>query len=343
MGKERNALGRVGNCLQMLFILQARNGGLVKISELADRLEVGERMIRSYREDLSKAGIFVESVTGKNGGYRIPPGHYMRIPALTEAERSAVSDSLSQMWASDTFLFKQDLRSAVEKILADQPELGLPGNGGAHSRSAAFSPGNGGSGGDGRFFISGGRPQDLESGRRNVYLDFNAAVIEKCALRIRYYSNGSQITERVIRPYGLVAYQNAWYCIAYCELRGEIRAFKLARVQRYERLQEHFAVPEDFNIKEHVGDHHLMKGEKIRLELQVDPPLANHVSERVWGENQKTKRSENGGVLLSVDVEDTPELLGWILSLGKAARVLGPAGLQGRVSAELSAIAEHYR
>lgn len=329
--RERNGVGgmsRLGNCLQMLFVLQARNGGIVKVSELAERLEVGERMIRSYRDDLELAGIYVESATGKNGGYFIRPGRYMKLPALTELERGALADSVNQLLESDTFILKKDLRTAVEKILADQPALGQPGGGTA-----------GELGMDSRLYIRDDKTNAQEAGTRDVYLDFNAAIIEKRKLRIRYYSNSSEVTERTIRPYGLVAYRNAWYCIAHCELRSEIRAFKLARMQGYEALEERFTVPADFDIKKHVGDFRLMKGEKIRLVLRVDPPLANHVNERIWGEDQEAERLENGGILLSVSVEDTPELTGWILSLGKAARVIAPDGVRRRLRGEIETMA----
>lgn len=323
-------MGRVSSCLQMLFILQSRNGGLVKVSELAERLEVSERMIRSYRDDLEMAGILVDSITGKHGGYRIPPGRYMKLPALTEMERLSLAESLSQLSASDTFVLKQDLRSSIEKILSDQPPLGQPGG------PEGPVPGAGG-----KLYIRDDQSIGGDGGNRNSYLDFNAAIIEKRKLRIRYYSNANQVTERILRPYGLVAYKNAWYCIAHCELRGEIRAFKLARVQQYEGLEEYFTIPEDFDIKEHVGDFHLMKGNKVRLELSVKPPLANHVSERVWGEAQELERLEDGGILLRVEVEDTPELTGWILSLGKAASVISPEQVRSRLREEIQAMSQN--
>lgn len=324
-------MGRVGNCLQMLFILQSRNGGIVKLTDLAQRLEVSDRMIRSYKDDLEKAGIFIESTTGKHGGYRIAPGQYLKLPPLSEMERLALNESVSQLSASDAFVLEEDLRRAVEKILADQLPLGQP-QGPAAPGSTAES---------GRVYIRDEQQAGEESQYRSIYLDFNAAIIERRKLEIRYYSNTSEVTARVIRPYGLVAYQSAWYCVAWCELRGQIRAFKLARVKHYQELEEHFSIPEDFNIKDHVGNSHLMRGTKLRLELRVDPPLANHVSERIWGQMQETIRLETGSVILRVDVEDTPELAAWILSLGKFAQVLAPKELRERLGQEIAAMMEN--
>ncbi len=39
------------------------------VSELAQKLEVSERMVRVYKEELDKAGIYVDSIMGPYGGY----------------------------------------------------------------------------------------------------------------------------------------------------------------------------------------------------------------------------------------------------------------------------------
>lgn len=60
-------MGKVGNAIMMLNILSS--GKKFTVKELADLIEVTPRMIRSYKDDLEKAGIYIESVVGTNGGY----------------------------------------------------------------------------------------------------------------------------------------------------------------------------------------------------------------------------------------------------------------------------------
>lgn len=60
-------MSKIGNCLLMLRILS--NGRKYSISDLAERLEVSPRMIRSYKDELDEAGIYIDSVKGKYGGY----------------------------------------------------------------------------------------------------------------------------------------------------------------------------------------------------------------------------------------------------------------------------------
>ena len=60
-------MSKLGNTLTMLKILES--GKVYKISELAQMLECSERSVRTYKEDLEKAGIYIDSIPGKYGGY----------------------------------------------------------------------------------------------------------------------------------------------------------------------------------------------------------------------------------------------------------------------------------
>ena len=60
-------MAKISNCLLMLEYLE--NGRKYNIKELAEKLEVSERMVRSYKEELEKAGIFIDSIMGPYGGY----------------------------------------------------------------------------------------------------------------------------------------------------------------------------------------------------------------------------------------------------------------------------------
>ena len=45
------------------------NGRKYTVKELSDKLEVSERMIRIYKEELEKAGIYIDTLMGPYGGY----------------------------------------------------------------------------------------------------------------------------------------------------------------------------------------------------------------------------------------------------------------------------------
>ena len=60
-------MSKVSNVITMLELLQTVKK--YSINELSNKLEVSERMIRVYKEDLEKAGIYIDTIMGPYGGY----------------------------------------------------------------------------------------------------------------------------------------------------------------------------------------------------------------------------------------------------------------------------------
>lgn len=60
-------MSKVSNVLTMLEYLTT--GRKYSIKELADKLEVSPRMVRVYKDELEKAGIYIETIKGPYGGY----------------------------------------------------------------------------------------------------------------------------------------------------------------------------------------------------------------------------------------------------------------------------------
>lgn len=60
-------MSKVSNTITMLELLNS--GRKYGISELSSILEVTPRMVRIYKEELEKAGIFIDTIRGPYGGY----------------------------------------------------------------------------------------------------------------------------------------------------------------------------------------------------------------------------------------------------------------------------------
>ena len=60
-------MSKISNVITMLELLQS--GRKYSINELSNKLEVSERMVRVYKEDLEKAGIYIDTIMGPYGGY----------------------------------------------------------------------------------------------------------------------------------------------------------------------------------------------------------------------------------------------------------------------------------
>lgn len=60
-------MSKLSNVLTMLEYLS--NGKKYSIKELSEKLEVSPRMIRVYKDELEKAGIYIDTIKGPYGGY----------------------------------------------------------------------------------------------------------------------------------------------------------------------------------------------------------------------------------------------------------------------------------
>lgn len=60
-------MSKLSNVLIMLEYLS--NGKKYSIKELSEKLEVSPRMIRVYKEELEKTGIYIDTIKGPYGGY----------------------------------------------------------------------------------------------------------------------------------------------------------------------------------------------------------------------------------------------------------------------------------
>lgn len=74
-------MSKLSNCFRLIEILST--GRKYSIKELSDILEVKPRMIRIYKDELEKAGIYIESLRGKYGGYYLKEDYSFPIRNIT--------------------------------------------------------------------------------------------------------------------------------------------------------------------------------------------------------------------------------------------------------------------
>lgn len=71
---------------ELLMLKYLNNGRKYSLNELAEYLEVSKRMVRTYKEDMEKAGIFIETIKGPYGGYILRNYSYLPSGVFTEED-----------------------------------------------------------------------------------------------------------------------------------------------------------------------------------------------------------------------------------------------------------------
>ena len=199
-------MSKVSNVITLLELLQS--GRKYSIKELANILEVSERMIRVYKEDLEKAGIYIDTILGPYGGYVLTQSVKVPIRKFSENDYKIL----------DLYIENEKDDEKKEKLTNLQNKI------------------------KGVYI---GSKQDtnkfkLEDELQRKFNLLTRAIKEKRKVKIRYYSYNKGENERIIDPAEMFLFQDGWYCADFCEKKQDIRHFELKRIISYELLNEKY-------------------------------------------------------------------------------------------------------
>lgn len=199
-------MSKVSNVLTMIELLNS--GRKYSIKELSQELEVSERMIRVYKEELDKCGIYVDTIKGPYGGYVLNQSVRMPLRKFNKKDFELLNKYIeleSDMDLKNKLVILQDkIRGVYIGSKQEENELNL---------------------------------KDETLKKYNI---LTRAIKEKRKVKIKYYSYGKGENTRIIDPANMFLFQDGWYCAAFCELRKDIRHFELRRTIEYELLDEKF-------------------------------------------------------------------------------------------------------
>lgn len=199
-------MSKISNTISMLNLLST--GKKYSIQELATILEVSPRMIRTYKEELEKSGIYIDSIMGPYGGYvlnksiRIPERKFKK--SDYELLDSYISTTTDIERKEKLILLKDKIRGIYIGSKQEEKEL------------------------------------NLNNETQRKYNTLMRAIKLRRKVKILYYSYNSGENERIIEPAEMFLFKDGWYCAAFCELRGDIRHFELKRIKNLELLEEIF-------------------------------------------------------------------------------------------------------
>ncbi|MCW6059924.1 helix-turn-helix transcriptional regulator [Clostridium sporogenes] len=316
-------MSKVGNVFKMLILLKSR--GKMKINDIARELEVSERQVRRYKNDLEQAGIYIKYTSGKYGGYEYDEKDYLLELNLTEEENSVLFMALEQL-KYDNFIGYKDFELIVDKInFLKETE---------NNKSVA----------DVKYFVKNIKVNCNYEREKKIWIDINAAIITRNKIKIKYNSLNTGEKERIVRPYAVFQYKGSMYFVGYCELRQKIREFKISRIMSYEILSEKFERTYNFNFIEYMQDcFGIFKDEEIELKLKIKYPMSQIVKEKIWSDNQEIIDIEDKSIIFKAKLRGITEIKSWILSMGQSVEVIAPSSLKRNVENEIEEMIKIYK
>lgn len=187
-----------------------------------------------------------------------------------------------------------------------------------------------------RWFSVGLGPHKNYRNHRDTIDILSQAIAHRHTVQMRYFSAGRNVmTRREVDPYRLRYVDGGLYLIAYCHWRKDVRMFAVERIKSLTPTDHPYQMPLHFDIDAYVEDALVvMRGERITVELQFDKATAAWVKDRIWHPSQQLTALKGGPLVMTLQVADSRELLGWILSFGSGVQVLKPERLQKAVRDE---------
>lgn len=315
-------MSKTSQCVKLLRILYSRKQP-INITELAGDLETNPRNIPEYVKELRLIGFDIEPVHGKYGGYVLNRDGIFPAIRLSDAEREAFMTGFEYLLARNDFMEIEDYKKAMQKVasaivnrdsILDETML-------AH-----------------RFPLA--MPQEELEKR---YFAMQQGILNKTVIEIEYVSQKNEVTRRIIHPYKLFMYNNAWFILAFDESKGAILYFKLNRIRDFVAQHRKFVQLLTYKESDYLDEYGMKNnGEWYPIKLKLTSNYAMLVKERIYGKDQTIEEADDKTTILSVKMQNKESILVFVLGFGECCEVLEPDWLKQSVIETLDKIKEKY-
>jgi predicted DNA-binding transcriptional regulator YafY len=292
--------------------------------QLADQLEVTTRTVQRYISTLrDSAGIDIEEVDGR---FRIGSGS--RLPAM-QLDHYQATELLLAVRAMQQMRSEQE--PALIGALAQLARaLSVP----VVTRYL-----------QGLIAASERRPaRGARHGVERVIVD---GFVRRQSVEITYRDAEGRETRRTLRPYFLEPRPESrtLYIFAHDELSGEVRPFRIDRVQDARLLSQSFTVPDDFDIDAIVsGSWGIWQAPgQDDVVLRFDVAIAERAREALWHRGAEIVALDDGDIEARIRVASEIEMRSWVLGWGGSVEVLAPPSLREHIAATLRRGAQRYQ
>lgn len=208
-------------------MIQLQSKRIIVAKEIANRFEVSLRTVYRDIKTLQDAGVPIGSENGK--GYFLVSGYNLPPVMLTESEANSlvIAEKLIENQGDNSL--QNDFNSLLLKIKAILKEFQKDSYEKLENRIAPS-------------YIKKPYASDCLS-------DFQNAIANNMELEITYHSiYKNEITTRTINPLGVYFSNLAWILVAYCNLKNELREFRLDRIKQYHFTDKKFEGFKKFNL-----------------------------------------------------------------------------------------------
>ena len=180
-----------------------------------------------------------------------------------------------------------------------------------------------------------------------VFWSLKRAIADRHPIRMDYYSAHREAwsRDRHVDPLLFAVRRGAWLCVAYCHRREAVLDFNMVDIEAVELLEnQHYEPPPDFDRDGYFeGRFGALTGETSHtVRLRVEAARTRYFKRKQYHPTQRLEPTDDGGAIVTFDVQGLEEIASFVLSWGPGVKVLGPEALADRVAQEASAVVNMY-
>ncbi|MGK5510939.1 helix-turn-helix transcriptional regulator [Brevibacillus formosus] len=308
----------------LAIVLELQRKGTLRAEDLAATFETSVRTIYRDMQALSEAGVPIVGAPGQ--GYSLMEGYFLPPVSFSVEEAVALligADLVEQVFDQNFGNSARAVQGKVEAILsADVGEQA------SRIRST--------------FRLVSPRANNLREQEKVHAQLIHDAIINERKVRFRYRrgtpgEGDDRETVRDVAPYGLVLVRGSWILLAHCDLRQDIRRFRLSRMSGLIVLEDRFILPDHFNF----DDYKPLDDRSLEVQIVISATIADRVKESGYFFIEEITEHPDG-FLVRLRVRQIEEVLSWVLGLGADAVVLTPESLRSRIREEAKKLFERY-
>ena len=303
---------RMARVLSVLNLIQSR--GRYNARAIAEELEVSERTVFRDLEVLEFSGVpwFFDE---RDQCYRVRPD--FRFPTLALTEDEAIGQALATTLAKSPGLnVGEGATSTTRKLAATSPDEIKEILADAAEMMQAFD----------LKFVD-------HSKHHTIIKTVQSALLEGKQLTGVYESPYEAASLKLtLHPYRLCLIKRAWYVIGHLEGEAKPKTLRVARFKTLRMLDQQATVPQDFDLRQHLGNAWAVyRGEtSYEIELRFAPAAAPIVTETEWHHTQQVTKHRDGSVTMNFTVDGLDEILRWILTWTGQVTIIQPDELKQR-------------
>lgn len=309
---------------QLAITLELQRSKMLRAEDLAAQFETSVRTIYRDIQALSEAGVPIFGAPGQ--GYSLLEGYFLPPIGFTTEEAVALlmgTDFMDQRLDADFGSVAQSVRRKIEAVLPEPVRV--------ESRRIRETM---------RLIhvdepITGRKEKDYLTIARHAIM--NRRKVSFGYVKRISEADGNRKSWRKVDPYGLALVRGYWVLIAHCNVRQELRHFRLSRMTELTLLEEGFAIPTGFDLNHYrpPDDRH------VTVVVRVNRSITDKIVESgsFYMEAMEEGKDE---ARVTFRVRHAEELLPYILGWGGDVEVLEPKSFRERVRQEVEKMSKRY-